>query len=264
MVFWGKRSCQGSACTIGSTVLLPQLSPVVMGTSPSKQGRLLQTHHLCRKLFSWFEARYFVSSTFPFLSKLSDVEIFGAGKPRLSGLSPIAVDGMDYGCHLCPWIDFFSPASVCHPLYVLGQKLNSGITERQAAGAALALLEEAAQTNRAAGFRLRVQAVKVFPGQQETHAAVKCRGKVYIPCSSLICFVLMPVACPFLPAYLILVQFLSVSCLFRALAQKTSLKNPQVVVIVLSRFSSLDLHLSAPGIEILVTTGALSQRTHST
>lgn len=177
------------------------------GNQPFKTRQVASNSSLVQKALLLVRGTVFRFQHFPFLSKLNDVEIFGAGKPRLSGLSPIPVDGMDYICHLCPRIDFFfPPVSICHPLYVLGQKLNFGIAERQAAGAALALLEEAAQTKRAAEFRLRVQAVKVFPGQQETLRS-EMQGKVYIPRSSLVCFVLMPVACPFLPAYLILVLF---------------------------------------------------------
>ena len=43
----------------------------------------------------------------------------------------------------------------------------------------LALLEEAAQTKRAAKSRLHVQSVKVFLGEHEAHIAAKC-GEMFI------------------------------------------------------------------------------------
>lgn len=82
------------------------------GNQPFKTRQVASNSSLVQKALLLVRGTVFRFQHFPFLSKLNDVEIFGAGKPRLSGLSPIPVDGMDYICHLCPRIDsFFFPQS---------------------------------------------------------------------------------------------------------------------------------------------------------
>lgn len=47
----------------------------------------------------------FYLKQFSFSWQALDLKIFGAGRLRLSGMSPSDVNRMDEVCHLCPWFD---------------------------------------------------------------------------------------------------------------------------------------------------------------
>lgn len=66
-----------------------------------------------------FEERCLVYGSLPFLSKLLTWKIFGAGRYKLSSLSPRTVNGVDEACHLCTWFDVVL-VIVCHRLSGLG------------------------------------------------------------------------------------------------------------------------------------------------
>lgn len=108
-----------------------------------------------------FEAWCFVYSSLPLLSKLLTPRYFGAGRLRLSGLSPSAVNWMDEVCHRCPGCYLSSSQSSWS-----GSRRRH--RSRPGCCTLLALWKRQHEPN------LRLQRAKVFPGEPEAHIAVKC------------------------------------------------------------------------------------------
>lgn len=147
-----------------------------MGMSPWKQGRSLQTHHLCKNLFSWVGGMVFCLKRFAFSWQALDSKVFWSWKIEAQWLE-------SWYCEWHGWSLSSLPLVWCCPGHYLSSSQWSRSESRcqhhwrPGCRTALALLEEAAQTKWTAKSRLCVQRVKVFPGEREAHIAAKCREK---------------------------------------------------------------------------------------
>lgn len=114
----------------------------------------------CLKQFSW---------------QTLDLKTFGAGRLRLSALSPSTAIGMDEVCHLCPSFDVAVVTWDHLSVVLITTSVLAALNARLPHCAGTLGRGSTSQLGSDVSSRLRVQRVKVFPGEHEAHSAAKGR-----------------------------------------------------------------------------------------